>query len=304
MSNLRELGLEEATLKALADTVTDRLKAVRAQTQTGLDDAEEQSGTRQVVAKLPNGTTIATLSLTEPKPEAKITDAEAFQAWVMETFPDEIQRRFVAEVRAAFAEKLLGQMTAAGVARLLNTETGELHDVPGVEVKATRSQSAIQARGPGGHRCGVAGGGAGPARRTRPGGRRVRRGRHRQAARPDRRAGGARRLVVRAGGCGRRQLAGHRRCARDAQRGCRVKLTARHLFRGRGLHRPRRVEETVPLDELFRPEEAMANDEAWCAVEQRYRLHAYFQMGGRICWTCRTVTPCPPPPVSMAGGAE
>ncbi|MGA5506862.1 hypothetical protein [Streptomyces umbrinus] len=150
MSNLRELGIEEATLKALADTVTDRLKAVRAQTQAGLDDAEEQSGTRQVVAKLPNGTQVATLSLTEPKPEAKITDAEAFQAWVMETFPDEIQRRFVAEVRAAFAEKLLGQMTAAGVARLLDTETGELHDVPGVEVKATRSRNHSLRFKPGG----------------------------------------------------------------------------------------------------------------------------------------------------------
>ncbi|MFF9124391.1 hypothetical protein ACF09J_13955 [Streptomyces sp. NPDC014889] len=150
MSNLRELGLEEATLKALADTVTDRLKAIRAQTQTGLDHAEEQSGTRQVVAKLPDGTTIATLSLTDPKPEAKITDPDAFQAWVMEAFPDEIQRRFVAEVRAAFADKLLAEMTAAGVARVVNKETGELHDVPGVEVKATRSRNHSLRFKPGG----------------------------------------------------------------------------------------------------------------------------------------------------------
>lgn len=141
MSNLRELALEEATLKALADVITDRLKTIRSQTQSGLDEAEQQTGTRQIVAKLPDGTSIATLSLTDPKPEARITDAEAFQAWVMEAYPDEIARRFVAEVRPAFAEKVLAEMTAAGVARVVNTETGEMHDVPGVEVKATRSRN-------------------------------------------------------------------------------------------------------------------------------------------------------------------
>ncbi|MCI3271433.1 hypothetical protein [Streptomyces cylindrosporus] len=141
MSNLRELALEEATLKALADVVNDRLKAIRAQTQSGLDEADEQTGTRQIVAKLPDGTSIATLSLTDPKPEAKVTDAEAFQSWVMEAFPGEIERRFVAEVRPAFVDKVLGEMTAAGVARVVDKETGELHDVPGVEVKATRSRN-------------------------------------------------------------------------------------------------------------------------------------------------------------------
>ncbi|MFE3169294.1 hypothetical protein [Streptomyces sp. NPDC059224] len=141
MSNLLELAREEATLKALADAVTDRLKQVRAETQAALDTAEEQTGTRQVAAKLDDGTPIATISLTDPKPEAKVTDAEAFQAWVMEAYPDEIARRFVAEVRPAFADKVLAEMTAAGVARVVDTATGEMHDVPGVEVKATRSRN-------------------------------------------------------------------------------------------------------------------------------------------------------------------
>jgi hypothetical protein len=141
MSNLLELAQQEATLKALADVVNDRLKAVRAETQAALDTAEKETGTRQVAAKLPDGTPVATLSLTDPKPEAKITDVDAFKAWVMDAFPGEIERRFVAEVRPAFAEKILAEMTAAGVARLVDKETGELHDVPGVEVKATRSRN-------------------------------------------------------------------------------------------------------------------------------------------------------------------
>jgi hypothetical protein len=150
MSNLRELAAEEATLKALADVVNDRLKAVRAQTQAALDIAEQETGTRQVAAGLHDGTSVATISLTDPKPEAKVTDLAAFQAWVMEAFPGEIERRFVAEVRAAFAEKLLAEMTAAGVARVVNKETGELHDVPGVEVKATRSRNHSLRFKPGG----------------------------------------------------------------------------------------------------------------------------------------------------------
>jgi len=142
--NLRELALEEATLKALADHVTDRLKAVRTELQQSLDAAEQESGTRQIVATLPDEhrTPIATLSLTDPKPEAKVIDADAFKAWVMATYPGEIERRFVTEVRPAFLDKVLGEMTAAGVARLVDTETGELHDdVPGVAVKATRSRN-------------------------------------------------------------------------------------------------------------------------------------------------------------------
>lgn len=139
--SLRDLALEEATLKALADLVKDRLTAVRSELQSGLDTAEQESGTRQIGAQLPDGTPVATLSLTDPKPEAKVTDLDAFTAWVMTTYPTEIERRFVTEVRGSFIDKVLAEMTAAGVTRVVDKETGELHDVPGVSVKATRSRN-------------------------------------------------------------------------------------------------------------------------------------------------------------------
>jgi hypothetical protein len=139
--NLRDLALEEATLKALADMVKERLTTVRAELQAGLDAAEQQTGVRQIAAALPDQTTVATVSLTDPKPEARVTDLDAFKSWVMATFPSEIERHFVTEVRAAFAEKLLAEMTAAGVPRVVDKETGELHDVPGVAVRATRSRN-------------------------------------------------------------------------------------------------------------------------------------------------------------------
>lgn len=59
-------------------------------------------------------------------------------------------------------------------------------------------------------------------------------------------------------------------------------------------------EETVPLRTLLRPVEAMVNDVAYCPAEERERLHAFLATGGRVCWTCRTVTTDPTPP----GGVE
>lgn len=79
-----------------------------------------------------------------------------------------------------------------------------------------------------------------------------------------------------------------------------MKLTTRNLFRGHGLHRPRRVGEAAPEPVIARPVEATVNDIAWCPAEERETLHAFLRLGGRFCWTCRTVTADPTPP----GGAE
>lgn len=128
---------QEAVLKALLDAIDAEYKAKRAEVQALLDDAREQTGATQVAAKLPDGTQVAKVSCSEPKPEARVADDAAFLAWVRANYPSEIERRFVTEVRGAFAEKLLAQMTAAGVA--CDPETGEL--VPGVEIRATRSRS-------------------------------------------------------------------------------------------------------------------------------------------------------------------
>lgn len=67
-----------------------------------------------------------------------------------------------------------------------------------------------------------------------------------------------------------------------------------------GVHRrTTAVEQPAPVV-LLRPAEAMVNDLAWCPAEKRERLHAFLATGGRVCWTCRTITMDPTPP----GGAE
>jgi hypothetical protein len=80
-----------------------------------------------------------------------------------------------------------------------------------------------------------------------------------------------------------------------------VRRCLRQLVRPSGRRRaPRVIEEQVPLNVLMRPTEAMVNDLAWCPAERRLTLHAFLRLGGRECWTCRTITMDPTPP----GGAE
>ncbi|MEW1895962.1 hypothetical protein [Streptomyces albidoflavus] len=138
LENLARLAADETVLKALADKVNERLKSVRADMQAALDAAD---GVRQVAAKLPDGTEVAKVSLSDPKPEATVVDSEAFLAWVRENRPTEIERRVVTEVRPAFRTLLLGQITAAGVPDVVDPETGVVESVPGVEVRATRARS-------------------------------------------------------------------------------------------------------------------------------------------------------------------
>lgn len=73
------------------------------------------------------------------------------------------------------------------------------------------------------------------------------------------------------------------------------------IRRPTGRHRAARATRAqAPSAVLLRPVEAMVNDIAYCPAERTDRLHAFLRTGGRICWTCRTLTTDPTPP----GGAE
>lgn len=132
---------KEAVLKALLDEVKSAYEEARTDVQYLLDQQEAATGARQFGAALPDGTKVGTVSLTGGDPEAKIVDEAAFTAWVRQTYPSESVTRIVKTVQAAFTAKVLDEMTAAGVPQIVDTETGEVHEVPGVEIKATRKRS-------------------------------------------------------------------------------------------------------------------------------------------------------------------
>ena len=139
--SLPDAVTREAVLKTLLDVIDAEYKATRAEVQQLLDEAAANHGLNGADAKLPDGTKVAKVSISDPKPAATVTDQDAFLAWVRENRKDQVHSRLVVEVRPAFQTALLADMTAAGVAQWLDTETGELHTVPGVEIRATRARS-------------------------------------------------------------------------------------------------------------------------------------------------------------------
>lgn len=131
-----DLALQEASLKALGDTIAAQLKAVRAAMQQQMDT----TGASRVNATLPDGTKVGTIYATEPKLTAVVTDEDTLKTWVREHLgAGEITSRVVTEIRPATRAALLAQITAIG-APMWPDADGEPHDVPGVEIRATRAR--------------------------------------------------------------------------------------------------------------------------------------------------------------------
>lgn len=135
--DLQQLAIEEAALKTLADAVNDRLREVKQTMQEQLSNG----GVTRVDATLPDGTKVATISRSTPKTAAMVVDDKAFLEWVRNHAPSEISTRLVTEVRPAYEAALLAEMTAAGTAEIADKETGVVEEVPGVEIRPTRSSS-------------------------------------------------------------------------------------------------------------------------------------------------------------------
>ncbi|MEU3529400.1 hypothetical protein AB0E62_37105 [Streptomyces sp. NPDC038707] len=139
--NLKEAAAREAALKTLLDTVKDAYEDARKETRAALEVAAQETGVRQVAVALPDGPDIATVSLASGEVAAKIVDEEAFTAWVLANYGTEIERKFTTTVRAAFTDRLLKQMTAAGAAEYADPETGVIHEVPGITIAPARART-------------------------------------------------------------------------------------------------------------------------------------------------------------------
>jgi hypothetical protein len=139
--SLKEASARETYLKTLLDVVNDAYKEARAETQELLDQADEETGTRQVAVTLPGGPDIATVSLASGEAAAKVVDEDAFTAWVIANYGTEVERKFVTTVRKAFADRLLKEMTASGGTEWADPESGVIHTVPGVEIAPSRART-------------------------------------------------------------------------------------------------------------------------------------------------------------------
>lgn len=140
-AELRAAAEREAVLHVLAEDVKNAYQESRKVTQRLLNDARQAAGVERITATLPDGTELAKVSHRKGSAEARITDAQAFTDWVVDHYESEIVRRFVTEVRPAFVKLLLESMTAAGRPEYADPDGGEIHTVPGVEIKPARAQT-------------------------------------------------------------------------------------------------------------------------------------------------------------------
>lgn len=71
-----------------------------------------------------------------------------------------------------------------------------------------------------------------------------------------------------------------------------MKLTVRHLIRGKGQHRANAgaVLTEATLEELLSTGAVVANESAPCPSCERTTFHAMHRDGSRCCWTCGTTT--------------
>lgn len=148
--SLKDAAAREAYLKTLVDVVTDAYKAARAETQQLLDTAAEETGASQVKVTLPGGPDIATVSLSSGEAAAKVTDEDAFTAWVRDHYATEIERQFITTVRKAFRDRVLKELTAAGSTEWADPATGVIHEVPGVAIAPSRARTHSVRFKPGG----------------------------------------------------------------------------------------------------------------------------------------------------------
>jgi hypothetical protein len=133
--SLKETAARVAVLTALAEAINDELKTAKTELQTGLKTAKQETGTQQIGITLPDGQDVGKVSLVQPKAAAVLVDEAAFREWARTVRPGEVTSRVVTEVRPAWQALVLKQITAAGVTQWADPETGEVHDVPGVQMQ-------------------------------------------------------------------------------------------------------------------------------------------------------------------------
>lgn len=136
--NLRELTLQAAVLKVLADEIASRLALVKEAAKQAFDDA----GAASAKAKLPDGTEVASVTLAGGGGKtASVVSEQAFTEWMARNHPEEI----VTVVRDNAKRKILDACKAAGAP--VDPATGEV--IPGVEVRDSRPYVSVRFK-PGG----------------------------------------------------------------------------------------------------------------------------------------------------------
>lgn len=110
-----------------------------------LDQQYKATRSTKADVTLDDDTKFANVTRVGGEAAAQVTDREAFAAWVRDHFPEHWDFRIVPArtetvVDEAFASAVLAAVDAAGTPQFADPESGEVHEVPGVMIKPTRSR--------------------------------------------------------------------------------------------------------------------------------------------------------------------
>jgi hypothetical protein len=133
MTNVSEVAMQAAVLKALLDEISARVKDAKAQAE----EAFLETGTTGAVPALPDGTKIASVTYAGgDSRSARIVDENAFEAWVLAQHPEQMEL----VIRDTYKKGLLDAAEKAGQA--IDPTTGET--VPGIAVKNSTPYVSIR----------------------------------------------------------------------------------------------------------------------------------------------------------------
>lgn len=138
---LRAAIARKAALTALSDAVKAELAEANTDVQWHIEQHATATGSTKFDATLPDGTKVGSISLTGGEAAAQVVDVDAFTAWVRAEYASEVTPRIEFSIATAFLTKVLAEATAAGRAEYADPETGVVHDLPGVEIRPSRSRS-------------------------------------------------------------------------------------------------------------------------------------------------------------------
>jgi hypothetical protein len=109
---MRDQAFRVAVLGALKDRIATEYAEQRTALLGQLLDAQADLGVKSLDVSLPNGTKVATITLTEPSVRVTVDDEDAFTAWVARRYPTEVQT--VMTVRPAGRKAILDQAVVEG----------------------------------------------------------------------------------------------------------------------------------------------------------------------------------------------
>jgi hypothetical protein len=133
---LPDTVLEEALYAALGTAIKQRRDVVTVDRKQHMAAIHATS----LDIKLPDGTKLASVSAPGSTDVAKVTNQGLFVRWVAEHFPAEIMQA----VRPAWEKKFLGGLREGETGAEWADDTGEIHEVPGVEFETVEGRSSLR----------------------------------------------------------------------------------------------------------------------------------------------------------------